>query len=121
LAGVVADLARAHQRAADVVLALGRADVFGAADFSDHAGALVERHRIGVSEEGDDVRVAEEGFRAIITIEAGELAVILEDRPQMDTIARHQAGCLLDLVDAAERREFVEQEQARYALEATIW
>src|SRR3546814_11441679 len=47
------------------------------------------------------------------TLFRSELVDVLEDRPELDAVARHQPHRALDRFETAERRELVEQEQHR--------
>ena len=59
-----------------------------------------------------DAGVAQEGAGAL-AIGGAELVDILEDRPELDAIARHQAHGALDGGQVAEGGEFIQQVQHR--------
>ena len=59
-----------------------------------------------------NARVRQEGARAL-GIVAAQLVDVLQDRPELRAIARHQPHGTLDRLEAAQRGELVEQEQHR--------
>src|SRR3546814_4806799 len=57
-----------------------------------------------------DAGVRQEGAGAAL-VERAELVNVLQDRPELDAVARHQAHRPLDGFETAQRGKFIEQEQ----------
>ena len=90
----------------------------------DRAAHGLEHDRFLAEQIGDEFRavvivdaeylqhagVGQEGAGAAL-VERAELVNILQDRPELDAVAGHQAHRPLDGFEAAERGELIEQEQ----------
>ena len=60
----------------------------------------------------DHAGIGQEGPGAL-AIERAELVHVLEDRPELEAIARHQPHRALHRLQSAKHRELIEQEQLR--------
>src|SRR3546814_3282713 len=81
-------------------------DRFRAEQSGDELGAVV----IVDAEYLQDAGVRQEGAGAAL-VERAELVNVLQDRPELDAVAGHEAHSALDGFEAAEGGELIEQEQ----------
>src|SRR3546814_5824462 len=80
--------------------------LFLAEQSRDELGAIV----IVDPEYLQDACVRQEGAGAAL-VERAELVNVLQDRPELDAVARHQAHRPLDGFETAQRGKFIEQDQ----------
>ena len=119
----VADLIRRKQRPAGVLVREGQARLFAIESVAhglEHDGFLAEQigHQAGAvvivdAEHLQDAGIAQEGAGAL-AVGGAELVNVLQDRPELDAIAGHEAHCALDGGEVAEGGELIQQVEDRH-------